>query len=125
MEEELPDRHRSNFTGKFIALTEHVYGAKVTLLLTTPDYLQRATDVQYVLRKVQEFYIEAALQIKARFPIGDALIEMFEVLDPNASHSKFPSLVPLAASFPNIISVCDLQKLDDEWRKLAIGTLPF
>ena len=97
-------------------------GAKVTLLLTTPDY---ATDVQYFLRKVQELYLEAALQIKARFPIGNPLIEMFEVLDPNASHSKFPSLVPLAASFPNIISDCDLQKLDDKWRKLAIATLPF
>ena len=50
---------------------------------------------------------------------------MFEVLDPNTQHSKFPSLVPLASSFPNIISESNLQQLDDEWRKLVIVTLPF
>ena len=81
----------------------HMYmGAKVALLLTTAEYKERRVDMQYFLKKVQDFYIEATCQIKQRFPIGDPLINMFQVLDPNASHSTFPSLVPPASSFPNI-----------------------
>ena len=37
----------------------HMYmGAKVALLLTTAEYKERV-DVQYFLKKVQDFYIEA------------------------------------------------------------------
>ena len=84
--------------------------------------MQRPVDVQYFLKKVQEFYVEGASQIKKRFPIGNPKIEMLEVLDPNASHSKFPSLVPLAVLFPNIIpeSESHSQQLDNKWRKLAM-----
>ena len=46
------------------------------------------------------------------------------VLDPNADHCKFPSLVPLAATFP-VITESKLQQLDDQWRRLAFVTLPF
>uniref|UniRef100_A0A1X7VXS2 HAT C-terminal dimerisation domain-containing protein n=1 Tax=Amphimedon queenslandica TaxID=400682 RepID=A0A1X7VXS2_AMPQE len=54
------------------------------------------------------------------------MIEMFEALDPSTDcQSKFPSLVPLVASFPNIIKESQIQQLDNEWRKLAIETLPF
>ena len=81
-------------------------GAKIILLLTTPEYKQHSVEVRYFLEKVQEFYIEAACQVKRRFPIGDPMIEMFEVLDPNTSHSKFPSK---AASFPNLIPDSKLQ----------------
>jgi len=58
-------------------------------------------DVYYFLKRVQEFYKEAATQIKKRFPNGDPVIEMLQVLDPNAKHSEYPSLVPLAQRFPN------------------------
>ena len=50
---------------------------------------------------------------------------MLQVLDPNASHVKFPSLVPLASRFPNLIPISKLQQLDNEWRKLYFTTLPF
>lgn len=76
-----------------LPLSRMYMGAKVALLLTTAEYKERRVDVQYFLKKVQEFYIEATCQIKQRFPIGDPLIDMFQVLDPNASHSTFPSLV--------------------------------
>lgn len=72
-------------------------GVKVTLCLSTPEYRQRAPDVQHFLKRAQDFFIEAALEIRKRFPIGDPIIEMLQVLDPQASHSKFPSLVPLAS----------------------------
>ena len=45
-------------------------GARISLLLATQEYFQRASDVQYFLKRVQEFYIEAASQIKKRFPIN-------------------------------------------------------
>ena len=74
---------------------------------------------------MQEFYIEASSQIKRRFPIGDLTIKLLQVIDPNASHSEFPSLVPLATRFPNFLHPSKIQRLDDEWRRLGIGPLPF
>ena len=74
---------------------------------------------------MSEFYVEAACQIKSRFPIGDPVIEMLEVIDPNVNRGKFPSLVPLTGRFPNIVSEAKLQTLDDEWRKLSVEPLPF
>ena len=50
---------------------------------------------------------------------------MFQVLDPNALHSTFPSLVSLASTFPNIIPKSNLQKLENEWCKLVLDELPF
>ena len=78
-----------------------------------------------LLRRAQDFFIEAALEIRKHFQIRDPVIEMLQVLDPNASHAKFPSLVPLASRFPNLIPISKLQQLDNEWRKLSFTTLPF
>lgn len=86
---------------------------------------QRAPDVQHFLKKVQEFYIESAIQIKKRFPIGDNILEMLQVLDPNVSYTKFPSLIPLAIRFPNLMPEGKLQQLDNHWRNLRLVTLPF
>ena len=107
----------------FLPLTTMYMGAKVTLCLSTPEYRQRGPDVQHSLRRAQDFFIEAALEIRKRFPIGDPVIEMLQVLGPDVSHSKFPSLVPLASTFPNLIPSSKLQQLDNEWRKIT--TLPF
>ena len=109
----------------FLPLPTMYMGAKVTLCLSVPEYRQRGPDIQHFLRRAQDFFIEAALEIRKRFPIGDPAIEMLQVLDPNASHAKFPSLVPLASRFPNLIPISKLQQLDNEWRKLSFTTLPF
>ena len=50
---------------------------------------------------------------------------MLQVLDPNASMSIFPSLSPLLSRFSNIISECNLEVLDGEWRRLSMVELPF
>ena len=100
-------------------------GAQVTLCLSAPVYRQRGPDVQHFLRRAQDFFIEAALEIRKRFRIGDPVIGMLQVLDPDMSHSKFPSLVPLASRFLNLIPTSKLQQLDNEWRKLTFTTLPF
>ena len=56
------------------------------------------------------------------FQLGQ--LRICKLLDPNVSHSKFPSRVPIASRFPNI-TASKLQKLDDEWRRLSLVTLPF
>ena len=106
-----------------LPLTCMYMGARISLLLATQEYFQRASDVQYFLKRVQEFYIEAASQIKKRFPTNAPEIAMLEVLDLNADHTKFSSLVLLASRFPNLIAKSKMQKLDDEWRNLRIVTL--
>ena len=108
-----------------LPLTGMYMGTKVALCLPSCEYQNKAPDVQYFLKRVQEFYIEAATQIKKRFPIGDPIIKMLQVLDPNVKHSEFPSLVPLANRFPNFLPDSKMQQLDNEWRKLSIVTLPF
>lgn len=80
-----------------------------------PEYRQRAPDIQHFLKRAQDFFIDAALEIRTRFPNGDAIVEMLQVLDPDVSRSTFPSLVPLASRFPYLIS-------ED---KLSFTTLPF
>ena len=50
---------------------------------------------------------------------------MLQVLDPDVSHSKFPSLILLASRFPNLIPTSKLQQLDNEWRKPSFTTLLF
>ena len=100
-------------------------GAKITLCLSAPEYKRRGPDVQHFFKRAREFYIEAALEIRKRFLIGDPVFEMLQVLDPDASRAKFPSLVPLATRFPNLILVSKLQQLDNEWHKLSLVSLLF
>ena len=88
----------------FLPLPRVYMGAKIALCLMQEEYKQRPSNLQHFLKCVQEFYIEAASQIKNRFLIGDSIVEMLQVLNPAVSHVKFCSLnVPLAINFPNII----------------------
>ena len=50
----------------FLPLTNVYMGVKISLLLTTSEYTRRARalDVQHLLKKVREFYVEAVCQIK-------------------------------------------------------------
>ena len=65
------------------------------------------------------------MSIKKRFPFEDPVLEMLEVCYPNITRAKFPSLVPLAVRFPNLVSEAKMQMVDDEWRKLSVQPLPF
>ena len=53
-------------------------------------------DVHHFLSRVQKFYIESALR---RFPLGDPILKMLQVLDPNTPLSSIPSLAPLVSRF--------------------------
>ena len=85
----------------------------------------KSTRCPVFLKVCAGIYIEAASQIRNHFPPGDPIIEMLQVFNPAASHAKFPSLVPLAANFPNIVSESQLQTLDNQWCRLAFISLPF
>ena len=107
-----------------LPVTKMYMGTNIALLLSSQEYIQRAPDVQYFLNRVQELYIEAASQVKKRFPINVSEIEMLEVLDPLIDQAQFPSLVPLASRFPNLIPQSKLQVLDNQWRRLRIANFP-
>lgn len=102
-------------------------GAQVAIFLTNDIFEERNrhADIQYFLKCVQEFYIESALQIKRRFPLGDPVMKMLQVLDPNTSMTSFPSLAPLVSRFSFIIPESDIEILDGEWRRLSMVELPF
>jgi hypothetical protein len=92
-------------------------GAHVSLCLSQDVYKERSRhqDIGHFLRCVKEFYIESALQIKKRFPLGDPVIKLLKSLDPSVSFSEIPSIVPLGARFSNIVPQENLQSLDSEF----------
>ena len=89
-------------------------GAHVSLCLAQDIYKERSRvpEIAHFLKCVQGFYIEAAMQIKKQFPLGDPTMKMLRVLDPQSSCPEFPCLVPLASRFPNVVAEAELQQLD-------------
>lgn len=55
--------------------------------------------------KRHEFYIEVALKLQEHFPIGDPVIKMLQVLGPDTTRVRSPSLVPLAMRFQKLIPI--------------------
>ena len=91
-------------------------GAHVSLCLAENVYKERARlgEVYHFLKCIQDFYIEAAVQIRKRFPLRDPVMKMLQVIDPKTSMSFLPSL-PLASRFSNILLESKIQQLDSEW----------
>ena len=77
------------------------------------------------LEHCQLFFIEAAVQVKQRFPRSDPIFSSLTFLDPSAVSSNHCStILDVASKFPNIIAPDDLQKLDSEWREFSFTDLP-
>ena len=94
-------------------------GQEVSQFLVKPNIAQMKNDTMGFLQHVQLFYIEAAKQIKMRFPIDDSILKSFTVLNPSTINSNSSQeVISLARSFPNIINDAELQSLDDEWREI-------
>ena len=71
------------------------------------------------LQHVQQFYIEAALQIQQRFPLNDDILKSLTVLNPDVINSiSANEITALATKFPNVIAHDELGQLDNEWRQL-------
>ena len=65
------------------------------------------------LQYVQLFYIEAAKQIKQRFPIDNNVLKLLTVLNPDTINSTPASnVVSLAKLFPNIIPEVEVECIE-------------
>ena len=100
-------------------------GVNVAAELVKPEVLGKRDLVEDFLTRSRDFLATAAVQIKQRFPLNDPVIGQLQVLNPSCSHEEYPTLVPLALRFPNLIQQSDLQQFDNEWRRLTFAKLPF
>ena len=108
-----------NSTSNFLPLTSMSMGEEVAQLLVTATHTTVRNEVLGFLQHVQLFYIEAATQIKSRFPINDPILKALTFLNPNVINSTNASEVTnLVAKFPNVIPEDKLHKTDHEWREL-------
>lgn len=108
----------------FKDLKSMYFGAAVEMTLSQPHSIPPQAVEQFKLRCL-DFYIEGALQISKRFPLGDKVFQQLDVLDPKVVKAKsVPSLGPLMNGFPLLVNNETLQKIDSEWRMLrnAVST---
>lgn len=107
-----------------LPLTAISLGHVVSSLLAKPDILARTAEVKGFLEHCQNFLIEAATQIKKRFPINDPILCSLHFLDPvNLSVTQCPAVVDVASKFPNIIKPEEIVTLEDEWRQMSFSKL--
>ena len=102
----------------FVKLEELYLGGRVTASLQKYQNLDRQQLDTFKLRCL-DFYIEGASQILQRFNLSDSVFTNLKALDPQSVLMKtIPSVAPLAAQFPNLLSENDLNEIDGEWRLL-------
>ena len=79
-----------------------------------------SSEDMHILRvRCLDFYIEAAVQICKRYDFDNVILKSMCLIDPKyISNCQDESLVPLAVHFPNLVPDKNLQKLDNEWRRL-------
>ena len=83
-------------------------------------------EVKGFLEHCQNFLIEAATQVKDRFPISDPILSSLGFLDPlDLSTTQCSTVIDVASKFPNIIKSTDLVVLEEEWRQLSFTEPPF
>ena len=70
-----------------VSLTATSMGHLVASSLAKPDILARKAKVKGFLEHCQLFFIEAAVQVKQRFPISDPILSSLTFLDPSAVSS--------------------------------------
>ena len=111
-----------------VSLISMSMGQGVSSSLTKPEILATKVEMRGYLEHCQQFFIEAAMQVKKRFPISDSVLSSLTFLDPATfSSAQCSAVIDVASKFPNIIDPRDIQKLDSEWRELSftdLGDLP-
>ncbi len=70
-----------------LPLTSMSMGDEVAQFLIRPVSVEMKDELKSFLEKVQLFYIEAALQIKNRFPINDEILKSLVFLNPETINS--------------------------------------
>lgn len=77
-------------------------------------------DLKTLRHNCRRWYIVAIQQLQERFDFRDPIYEITELLDPlNARSLKPNSLTLLFRRFPNLNTMCNRQKADNEWRDHA------
>ncbi len=113
------ERLNPNSQSNFLPLTSMSMGEEVAQFLIAPVSNNLKDQLKGFLEHVQLFYVEAALQIKGRFPIDDKVLKALTFLNPDTINSTSASdVIALASKFPNIIPEDDLHRIDHEWREL-------
>ena len=107
-------------TAHMLPLTSMAMGQDVSDFLVKTDIVRiMKREVLGFFEHVRLFFVEAASQIKARFPINDPIIKSLRLVNPECiQETKVADVIQIASKFPNILSENDLLKLDDEWREL-------
>ena len=67
-----------------LPLTSMYMGHSVANSLVKPQILTMRQEVKGFLEHCQQFYVEAAVQVKERFPINDQVLTSLGFLDPDA-----------------------------------------
>ena len=109
-------------------LTSISLGHTVASLLAKPQILAMTAEVRGFLEHCQSFLIEAAVQIKSRFPTGDPIRSSLGFLDPLAlSATQCATVIDVATKFPNILDATSLVTLEASRlsnRPDIVGTVP-
>ena len=90
-------------------------------------------DKEIMFRKdALSFLVELCTEIRKRFPLSSgSLFALLKLLDPveavgtqlatDPSYVR-PSIIPLAAHFPNLVPECELDTIQEQWRTLHYAT---
>lgn len=77
-------------------------------------------DLKPLRHNCRRWFIVAIQQLQEKFDFRDPIYEITELLDPvNARSLKPKSLTLLFRRFPNLNTMCNRQKADNEWRDHA------
>lgn len=78
-------------------------------------------DLMSLRQNCRRRYIVAIQQLQERFDFAHPIYEINELVDPvNVRSLKPNSLTALFRHFPNLNTLCDRQKADNEWREHAL-----
>lgn len=70
--------------------------------------------------RCQQFLVELCSQLKKRLPLNHPLVRQLSFLNPQLAISgTIASIADVAAEFPQVIPIENLQSLDQEWRQMS------
>ncbi|KAL7632733.1 UNVERIFIED_CONTAM: hypothetical protein RMT77_001057 [Armadillidium vulgare] len=118
-----------NFEEKYLLLANVYFGVKVNIRLRNPNVMAKPDLIHCFKQRCRDYLIHLCIGIRDRFPFGDKLLVSLQVLHPKKALSlkereNTPSLLVLSDLCPRATTLCKLQDIDDEWRRLPMYQLP-
>ncbi|RXG59361.1 hypothetical protein Avbf_12032 [Armadillidium vulgare] len=117
------------FEEKYLPLANVYLGVKVNIGLRNSDVIAKPDLIHCFKLRCRDYLIHLCIGISDRFPFGDKLLVSLQVLHPKKALSlkereNTPSLLVLSDLCPRATTLCKLQDIDDEWRRLPMDQLP-